>query len=356
MKQLFILICLIFVSCSTPDKYYSVEDFSRIEKIDAHVHIRTDRDAFIEQAQKDNFKLITINTDAYGGFETIQEQFDYAVLQTQKHPDVITFIATFSMSGWDEPEWSHQSMQWLQSCIDAGAIAVKVWKNIGMVYRDKSGELVMIDDPGFDPIFSTLSKNHIPVTGHLGEPKNCWLPIEKMTTTNDKSYFSDHPQYHMYKLPDMPSYEEQIAARDRMLEKNPDLIFIGCHLGSLEWDVDELAQRLDKFPNMAVDMAARMGQLFYQTRENRDKVRNFFIKYQDRLLYGTDMADSGKKDQTKMKTTMHKIWLKDWTYFTMDNTMTSELIEGEFQGLKLPQNVINKIYRENAKCWYNIFR
>jgi hypothetical protein len=97
-----------------------------------------------------------------------------------------------------------------------------------------------------------------------------------MTTKNDSNYFAENPQYHMFLHPEFPSYEEQMAARDRMLDKNPGLVFIGCHLASLEWSVDELGKWLDKYPNTAVDMAARMGQLFYQTRDNREKVRDFF--------------------------------------------------------------------------------
>jgi len=127
-----------------------------------------------------------------------------------------------------------------------------------------------IDHPQLDPVFQHLADNNIPLVGHLGEPKNCWLPLDEMTTKNDSNYFANNPQYHMYKHPEYPSYEEQMAARDRMLDKHPDLTFIGCHLASLEWSVDEMAAFPDRFPNAAMDMAVRMGQLFYQTRENRE--------------------------------------------------------------------------------------
>jgi predicted TIM-barrel fold metal-dependent hydrolase len=175
-----------------------------------------------------------------------------------------------------------------------------------------------------------------------------------MTTKNDSGYFSRHPEYHMYLHPEFPSYQEQMAARDRMLEKNPDLIFIGCHLGSLEWSVDTLAEFLERFPNAAVDMAARMGQLFYQTHENRERVRNFFIQYQDRLLYGTDIEDEGdQKDQIQKR--MHETWLRDWEYLVTDHKMTSNLIDGEFKGLQLPKEVVDKIYAENYKKWLKTF-
>jgi hypothetical protein len=158
----------------------------------------------------------------------------------------------------------------------------------------------------------------------------------------------------MYFHPEYPTYEEQMEARDRMLEKNPDLTFIGCHLASLEWDVDVLADFLDRFPKASVDMAARMGDLFYQTRDDYEKVRNFFLKYQDRLLYGTDIIDRGD-DKRSFQNRMHEKWLRDWEYLVTDNEMKSDLIDGEFRGLKLPKEVVDKIYAGNTKKWYNSF-
>ena len=122
-----------------------------------------------------------------------------------------------------------------------------------------------------------------------------------MTIKGDKSYFSEHPEYHMYLHPEFPTYEEQVAARDHMLEKHPNLKFVGAHLGSLEWNVDELAARLDKFPNMAVDMAARISHLQYQSTKNWQKVHDFFIKYQDRILYATDIQVNGNESASDIK-------------------------------------------------------
>ena len=115
-----------------------------------------------------------------------------------------------------------------------------------------------------------------------------------------------------------------------------------------------LADWLDKYPNTAVDMAARMGDLFYQTRDDYEKVRNFFITYQDRLLYGTDIIDRGGNKES-FHERMHETWLRDWEYLVTDNPMSSNLIEGEFKGLKLPKQVVNKIYATNCKNWYKSF-
>jgi hypothetical protein len=242
----------------------------------------------------------------------------------------------------------------LDKNISGGAVSVKLWKNIGMTERDKNGKFIMVDDPALKPVIDFIISKNLPITGHLGEPRNCWLPLNQMTVSSDSSYFAENPKYHMFLHPEYPSYEDQIDARDHLLALHPDLKFVGCHLGSLEWSVDELAKRLDKFPNMAVDMAARICHLQYQSAKDRDKVRNFCIKYQDRLLYGTDLSYDENDDKEKSAERIHETWLDDWRYFTSKDNMTSTSFRGTFEGLLLPKEVIRKIYSENAIKWYNL--
>ncbi len=353
-KFVFILLVSTSVLFSCQNKnFYSMEDFPQVEKIDAHYHIYTDSQVSMEQAQKDNFKLMTINTYS-GGCERVVEAHHWLTALNHEFPSDFAYSTTFCLDGWDDPAWAENTISWIDQSIADGANSVKVWKNVGMEFRDKDSVLIMIDDSKFDPVFRHLAEKGIPLVGHLGEPKNCWLPLGEMTTKNDSNYFARNPQYHMYKHPEFPSYEEQMAARDNMLEKNPDLTFIGCHLASLEWSTDEMASFLDRFPNASMDMAARMGQLFYQTAEDHEKVRDFFIKYQDRLLYGTDIIDRGS-DRESFQNRLHETWLRDWEYLATANAMKSNLIDGEFQGLQLPKEVVNKIYAGNAKKWYKMF-
>ena len=349
-KRYFIFFAPLFVLISCKSNYYKPEDFKLVEKVDAHYHIYANENVSVEQAKADNFRLFAINTNS-GMCERVEEAHQWLKALNKSFPAEFAYSATFCLDGWDEPGWTQKTISWIDSCIHDGAIAVKVWKNIGMEFRDKDSVLIMIDNPKFDAIFKHLSEKGIPLVGHLGEPKNCWLPLEEMTTKNDSGYFARNPKYHMYLHPEFPSYEEQMAARERLLDKNPELVFIGCHLASLEWSVDELARFLDRYPKSAVDMAARMGQLFYQTRQNREKVRDFFIKYQDRLLYGTDIIDSGGA-KAPLQKRIHETWLRDWEYIVTENKMTSPLIEGEFNGLHLPRTVVDKIYSGNYKKWY----
>jgi hypothetical protein len=336
-------------------KYYTMSDFQPVLKIDSHVHIDTDRGILEKQAVSDNFRLLTINVD-HSDSSAITLQHDLALEAIRKFHGTVYYAATFffDTTGFGTDDWSKNIISHLDKDIAGGAVSVKIWKNIGMTERDRNGRFIMVDDPALDPVIDYIISRNLPITGHLGEPRNCWLPLSEMTVSGDSSYFAEHPQYHMYLHPDFPSYEDQINARDHMLEKHPDLVFIGCHLGSLEWNVDELAKRLDRFPNMAVDMAARICHLQYQSARDREKVRNFIIKYQDRLLYGTDLSDLGSGSDQEKADRIHKTWIDDWKYFTTNEKMNSDSFRGEFDGLHLPKEVVDKIYSENAIKWYKL--
>jgi predicted TIM-barrel fold metal-dependent hydrolase len=343
---------------NTEPLYYTIDDFKSVEKIDAHVHIREDIDTvFIKQAEADNFLLLNINVYTSSG-QPIEEQQKFAVRQVQSFPDRIAWATTFSLKHYNEDDWQEETIAYLKNSFSQGAIAVKVWKNIGFFLKDKNGNLVMIDNRRFDPVLDYLAKNNIPLIGHLGEHRNSWLPLEEMTVKGNRDYARAHPQEHMYLHPERPSYEDYIKVRDNMLEKHRDLKFIGAHLGSLEWSVDELAKRLDKFPNMAVDMAERISHLQYQALTDWQKVHDFFIQYQDRLLYATDLrskamdiVNNGITDPAGIKKHAHEVWLRHWKFFTTDEEMRVPKVDGAFKGLKLPREVIDKIYYKNAVKW-----
>lgn len=348
---LFLASCL--VSCG--DKYYTINDFSSILKVDSHVHINSNDGAFEDIAAADSFLLITLGVD-HGDSANMANQLEYAVNSVEKHPGKVFYGSSFvfDTAGFGSMEWIFNTETDITNGIAGGAIAVKIWKNVGMTVQDRDGKFIMIDDPRMDDIIRYIIYKGLPITGHLGEPRNCWLPLDKMTVSSDSSYFARNPQYHMFLHPEYPSYEDQINARDHLLELHPDLTFIACHLASLEYSVDELAKRLDKFPNMAADMSARICHLQYQSATDREKVRNFIIKYQDRLMYGTDSGYSGSNNPEGFKNRMHETWLDDWKYFTTNEEMTSNKFKGKFTGLQLPKDVVRKIYSENAIKWYKL--
>ena len=332
-------------------EYYGPEDFVKVKKTDVHAHIYTSDTALYAQGEKDNTSLISINVEVPGEPPIDSQQY-FALRQQQLSSGKVRWLATFGTGSINEHGWADKELNRLKNSFDSGAVGIKVWKSIGMTVKDRTGKFIMIDDPVFDPIFNYLEENNIPVLGHLGEPKNCWLPLEQMTTNNDRNYFKEHPEYHMFLHPEYPSYDTIIKHRDHLLERHPKLKFIGAHLASLEWDVDEIAKRLDRYPNMAVETAERFGQLQYQSLADYDKVRNFFIKYQDRIMYGTDFVIFENDNRDTVKQKAHALWLRDWKYFTTGDSLQSAQINNRFRGLLLPKEVVNKIYYENAERWF----
>ncbi|WP_343729164.1 hypothetical protein [Duganella sp.] len=331
---------------------YTMADFARVPKIDAHLHLHgANQEAWLALARKDNFRALTINVD-YPDFPPLEQQRRVASALAHQHPEQVAWAATFSTEGFERPEWSAATLMDLDSALADGAVGVKVWKNIGMSLRDSQGKLVMIDDVRFDTLFNGLAQRGVMVLGHQGEPHNCWLPIAQMTVKNDREYFAAHPAYHMYAHPEMPGYEQQMAARDHLLARHPALRFTGVHLASLEWDVERLGRFLDAHPGVQVDVAARIGQLQYQSQRNRARVRAFFIKYQDRLMYGSDLAQSAEQDDAGFVADMDQVWRRDWRYFVTADRFSVPELEQPVRGLSLPRAVVDKLYRINAERAY----
>lgn len=340
---LFVGLALMLSSCTgNPAELYSSMD-----KIDAHVHIRTTDPVFMEYATSEGFKLLTINTRS-DSQENIDKQKEYAMKMNNLYPDEISWLATFSMENFEESGWADGVIRGLQEDLDQGAIGFKIWKDIGMTFQDSSGRFVTLDDPMFEPVLEFMEASGKPLLTHIGEPLNCWLPLDSMTVNGDKSYFKDHPEYHMYLHPENLSHERLMQSRDHVLATYPDLLMIGAHLGSLEWDVDVLAERLDLYPNFAVDMAARVCHFQVQ---DPDKVRDFIIKYQDRILYATDLGVTDESVEDRIQW-LEDEWSSDWTYFASNSLMNSPNVEGEFRGLGLDEEVLRKIYYSNALHWY----
>jgi len=352
ISNLLLAVCL--GSCADSN-FYSLADFDNVKKIDCHVHIETNDSSAILQAKADNFQLLTINYDDVNEGPPIEQQQQFAMKHLAQFPDLLNFTTGVSIRTFNSNSWTQQTTEFIRNAVSHGAKAVKVYKIIGMTLRDQQGKLVMVDDPRLDSLFNFIDSMKLPVVGHLGEPRNCWLPVEKMTVKGDQSYFTEHPEYHMFRHPELPSYEDQVAARDNRVAKNPQMIFVGAHLGSLEWNVDSLAARLDKYPNMAVDMAARIVHLEVQARDNWQKVRDFMIKYSDRLLYATDLMATEKSVPSEVMKSFDHVWREDWKFFTSTDEMSSDQFDGGFKGLHLPKDVIDKIYHENARKWLKIF-
>jgi predicted TIM-barrel fold metal-dependent hydrolase len=202
----------------------------------------------------------------------------------------------------------------------------------------------MPDNPVFDPIFKFIADQNKTLYAHIAEPEAAWQPLDPMSP--DYSYYKDNPAWYMYGHADRPEKSTILAARDRMLKRNPKLRVVGCHLGSMESDVQEIAKRFDRYPNFAVDTAGRVEHLMLQSNE---KVRKFLIKYQDRVLYATDRELMAWNDAEETLKQWQADYDRDWKYFATNETQ--DLRGQKISGLALPETVLRKLYRENASHW-----
>lgn len=351
------------------DEYYTEDDFPVVEKFNSHVHLYEENSAYINQAVEDQFKLLNFVSSSPGRTEvmSVEEQEEIVLDQIEDYSENIFYSTTIlDPYSFNETDWVDETIDHLKQAFKNGAVAVKARKSIGMEVKTADGEFVTIDDPKFDPVIDFIAENDITLIGHIGEPKNCWLPLDEMTVGGDRQYYSENPQYHMYKHPKYLSHGEHIEAVENMLEKHSDVRYVGAHLASLEYDVDELAERLDRFPNMAVDMAERISHFQYQAADNWQKVRDFFIKYQDRLIYATDessygpkphfgaeLTDQSQRSDEQIVQSARENWHRHWKFFTSKETMTApKLGEREFKGLNLSKEVVDKIYMGNAEKWF----
>lgn len=343
------LVLIIAGSCRSEQverNCYTEADFQDVPKIDAHFHYLSWDESYMQFAISENFKLLSPNYQS--DESSIKGQLACVSSLAEKYNYDFAYFAGLPADSINSDKYASYTIKYIDQVISSGAAGIKIWKNVGMDLKYPDGRFIMIDDSLFGPIFRFLEDNHIPVIAHLGDPLDSWLPFDKMIDSSDSTYYGNHPEYYMYLHPEVPFYKELIKARDSILARYPDLDFVGAHLGSLEWSIDELARRLDAYPNFNVDLAGRIYFLKHHSKVNYKKVKLFMIKYQDRILYGSDQAVNDLKGSstTKVCEQMHEVWMDHWMYLATDNE------NSQYKGLALPREVIDKIYCKNAEKYF----
>jgi len=321
--------------------------FSALAPIDTHVHLYKDDPAFGAFLKRQNLRVLDIividDRDPFGkGLEPQRSDVLKVVHVTAGRA---LFCTTFSPYDFEDPGFAQRTIRQLDADFAQGAIAVKIYKVMGMEMKSKAGKYVMPDDPAFEPIYQSIAAHNRTVVAHIAEPDSCWQPPNPASP--DYAYYQQHPEEYAYLHPEWPSKAAILAARDHFLAENLKLRIVGAHLGSMETDVDEIARRFDRYPNFAVDTAARVEYLMIQPR---DKVRAFLIKYQDRVLYGTDLVVMPKDDTEKALAEWNDTYARDWKFFATNKTVD---VKGrKVQGLELPESVLRKLYHDNAVRWF----
>lgn len=323
-----------------------LEAFAEINPIDAHVHLYKDDPAFGALLQRLKLRILDIclidDRDPY--FQAMEPQRGDVRRVVHSTSGRAVFCTTFSPYDFEEPGFSARAIRQLNQDFADGAVAVKIYKTIGMEIRTKAGKYLMPDDPAFKPVYKDIAAHHRTVVAHLAEPDSCWEPPNPASP--DYEYYEQHPQEYAYAHPEWPSKAAILAARDHVLAKYPKLRVVGAHLGSMEADLNEMAQRFDRYPNFAVDTAARVPYFILQPRE---QVRAFLIKYQDRILYATDLVVMPQDNTEKALQEWTSTYERDWKFFATDQTV--EYKGHNARGLRLPESVLRKLYRDNAIRW-----
>lgn len=222
-----------------------------------------------------------------------------------------------------------------------GFCGVKVFKQLGLEYKDSNGKLIPIDDSRLDPIWSKCGELGIPVVIHTADPEAFFTPIDRYNERYDE--LASHPHW---SFSDRTKYLEKpdlLMQRNNLIARHPGTTFICAHFANLPEDLAQVSEWLDKYPNMMIDISARIGDIGRQPFT----ARKFLIKHQDRILFGSD---------TEPNATAYRIYYR---FFETDDEYIDPSAGHHRQGrwaiygIDLPDTVLRKLYYENAQKLLN---
>jgi predicted TIM-barrel fold metal-dependent hydrolase len=306
-------------------------------KFDAHAHAEGNKSTYVWILDALHIKAV-LNI-SYSNFASPEWIADYeAALRadTDRFPGRFAFCTSFNIVRFFEPTYIEEVLAKLEKDIDRkGAVAVKIWKDLGMMLRDHEGRYVFCDDDRLAPILDFIAGKGVPVVLHLGDPRAAWEPL--VPGTPHYEYFHKNPEFHFHGKPDKPRYEEILFHRDVLVERYPCITFVCAHLASLEHDVERLGTFLDAHPNAMVDSSGRYPDL---ARQPQEKVRAFFRDYHDRILYGADWdidenTFAGTEEEREAKIARTISAFRETFHFYEET-------------LALPESVLEDFYLRNA--------
>ncbi len=249
---------------------------------------------------------------------------------------------------WKDPRYPALQAQAIEQARRQGAKGLKILKTLGLYLRENitSGELVKIDDRRFDPMWDACGQLNMPVAIHVSDPVAFFIPTDRFNERYEE--LSNHPNWSFYGS-DFPSNAELLEARNRVFARHPKTQFVALHVGNFAENLGNVAENLDRFPNMTVDIAARIGELGRQPRT----ARKFFDKYQDRILFGTDATPHGDEfPQQVFNDQLYEIYYRfletDDEYFDYAPAKIPPQGRWCIYGIQLPETILRKVYFENA--------
>jgi predicted TIM-barrel fold metal-dependent hydrolase len=309
--------------------------------IDVHNHLgdlTKAREYLKEMDQAGVWKCVSLDAKSKDDFYKEHLEVSHGI---SKDRFIIFFRPDFSKI--DEPNFGSTEASRLEEAVKMGARGVKVSKALGLVFRDKNGKLFRVDDPRIDPIWAKCGELGIPVMIHVSDPKAFFTPLDRNNERYDE--LATHPHWSFYGG-DYPSKHEILEQRNAILKKHPNTIFIGAHFGNLPEDLNKVGQWLDEFPNFYVDVDARISELGRQPYS----ARKFMIKYQDRVLFGTDTAPNADAYRLYFR------FLETDDEYIDPSPAHQQQGRWMIYGLYLPDEVLEKIYNKNALGIFEKFK
>lgn len=259
----------------------------------------------------------------------------------------ITFTEP-SYSHFKEANYPQLQAQAIEQSHRDGARGLKILKTLGLYLRENitSGPLVKIDDPRFDPMWDACGQLNMPVAIHISDPAAFFTPTDRFNERYEE--LNNHPDWSFYGA-DFPSNAELIEARNRMMAKHPKTQFVTLHFGNFSENLQNVSENLDRFPNMHVDMAARIGELGRQPYTSK----KFFDKYQDRILFATDATPHGDEfPQQVFNDKLYEIYYRfletEDEYFDYAPAKIPPQGRWRIYGISLSDQILRKVYNENA--------
>jgi predicted TIM-barrel fold metal-dependent hydrolase len=249
-------------------------------------------------------------------------------------PDRFASFGWMDWSGIERADFIQLSMDRLERLVEHGACGIKFWKDLGLTVRDASGALLRIDDERLAPLFDKAAELKIPVMFHTSDPDAFFTPIDRFNERYEE--LAAHPDWSFYgsQIPKASLLEQ----RDRVFARHPKTTFVAAHLAESSENLGYVAKLLDSNPNLYVDISARTPELGRQPYT----ARKFMLKYADRILFGTDLIP-----EVEMYRLYYRFLETDDEYFEYPSH-ASRQGRWNIYGIFLPEDVLRKVYRENA--------
>jgi predicted TIM-barrel fold metal-dependent hydrolase len=255
-------------------------------------------------------------------------------------PGRFSTIAWMDWRDLHEDGFFDRSIRRLEQCVAAGAIGMKIWKDLGLRLRDGDGSFIRIDDPRLDPLFTRAAELGVFIMFHTADPAAFFLPTDARNERFEE--LSAHPDWSFYGS--AFSRKDLFEQRNRVLARHPKTRFVAAHMGEQPEDLASLAAMLDAHPNVQLDMSARVAELGRQPFT----ARRFFLRFADRILFGADLLP-----EESMYRAHYRFFETDDEYFDYPSHASRQ---GRWQiyGLGLPDAVLERIYRGNAMAFLSM--